>query len=579
MARTFRVPLLYFAFAAAALLATRFDGGVAFFWMATSYLIAELSIVPRRRWPLLLGLTALVGAVATGVLGLGWAAAAPMAAANTLEAFIAAYYIRRHAPETALTTLSWLARFTVFAAIIPPVFSSLIATGVAAWIGKSPLSAGAHYFIGHALSNLTFTPILTLLLQGEMKKSIRQMRSRAVEALGLIGLSVAVTTACFIQHQLPLLFLPILPIVLVTFRLGRGGTVIAILFLAIFGGAMTMLGEGPAQLIGGSPGDKVQFFQFYLAMTVLTAWPVTADLANRSRLHRQLRSSEAQYRLLAEHSSDILMRLSPDGLIRYVSPSVRDLGGYEPETLLNTPASNLVAPPYRQLIGALHQATLREPEETHCFEYEGVMADGRNRWFETHTRAVMDDNGQVDGALSIIRDISARKSTEEALSKAAMTDPLTGIANRRALEQAMEQLIADRRQPSSSNILAVFDIDHFKRVNDRFGHDAGDQVLRDFAQLARAAVRDGEIVARLGGEEFAILFVDTSLLQAQSICERLRIQVASSVTSIGGHKISITVSGGVTTIGKQSLAQALKRADIALYQAKDQGRDRLALAA
>ncbi|WP_114229093.1 MULTISPECIES: sensor domain-containing diguanylate cyclase [Sphingomonas] len=579
MARCVRVFLIYFALAAAALATTRFDGGVAFFWVATSYLIAELSVAPRRRWPLLLGVGAVSGTIATGLFGLGWPAALPMAVANSLEAFVAAYYIRRHAPEGALTTLSWLARYTLFAAIIPPIFSACIAAGVAFWLGKDVLSAGGHFVIGHALSNLTFAPVFTLLLQGEIAKSIRKMADRAVEAVALLGLSAATTLLCFSQHALPLLFLPILPIVLVTFRLGRGGTVLAILFLALFGGMMTMLGAGPAQLVGGTHGMRVQFFQFYLAMTVLTAWPVTADLANRSRLHRQLRTSEARYRLLAENSSDILMQLTPAGLIRYVSPSVRHLGGYEPDALLGTPAVELVAPPYRALLGALHQATLREPHTTHCFEYEAVVAGGDRRWFETHSRAMLDDRGRVDGTLSIIRDVSARKATEETLSKAASTDPLTGLANRRAFEAAVEACLADRRRPHADHVIAVFDIDHFKRVNDTYGHDAGDRVLQNFACLALAAVREGEVVARLGGEEFAILFADTSVASAQAICERLRTELAGSLTIVGEVAIRVTVSGGVAAVGRRGFSETLKAADRALYQAKHAGRDQLAIAA
>ena len=577
--RSIRVSFFYFAFAAAALTTTRYDGGVAFFWLATAYLIAELSVVRRRQWPLLLTAGFVTTAITTGLFGFGWPAAIPMATANTLEAFVAAYYIRKHAPETALTTLSWLARFTLFAAIIPPVFSACIASGVAFWLGKDPSSAGLHFFLGHALSNLTFAPIFTLLLQGEITKSVRQMAGRALEAIGLMGLSVATTILCFSQNQLPLLFLPILPIILVTFRLGRGGTVLAVLFLSVFGGTMTMLGIGPTQLVTGTQGMRVQFLQFYLAMTVLTAWPVSADLSNRSRLHRKLRNSEARYRLLAEHSSDILMQLNVDGFIRYVSPSVQQLGGYEPEALVGTSAGELLAPQYRELIRGLHKATMRDPNTTHCFEYEAVVAAGEKRWFETHARAILDERGEVDGTLSIIRDVSARKATEQALSQAASVDPLTGLPNRRAFQQAVQQRVSDRRKPNVQDCIAVLDIDHFKHVNDTHGHDAGDLVLQSFASIARCSLRETELIARMGGEEFAILFTDTTIEQARTICERLRAELAESITVIDGSAIRVTVSGGVTRVGPEGFEHALKIADMALYRAKNSGRDQLAIAA
>lgn len=577
--RVLRVALIYFVLAAVALRLTRYDGGVAFLWVASSYLIAELSVVARKRWPALLAASAGAGMLATGLYGFGWWAAVPMAFANVLEAGLASYYMRRHAPQTALTTLSWLGRFALFAAIIPPAIASCVAGTVAYSLGKPPMSAAVHFFLGHALSNLTFAPICILLLQGEIANSFRRFQKRKVEAASLLGLSFATTVLCFSQSALPLLFLPVLPVILVTFRLGRGGAVLSMLFLALFGGAMTIAGVGPVQLIAASQGLKVQFFQFYLAMTVLTAWPVAADLSHRSRLHRRLRVSEAQYRLLADHSSDILMQVGADGLIRYVSPSIRQLGGYSPDALVGTNAGELIAPQYREIIRAMHLATMRDPGTTHCFDYEAMTADGTHRWFETHSRAILDEKGEVDGALSIIRDVSARKANEEALSRAAMTDILTGLPNRRAFQQRIDERLRDRRQAERQDCIAVLDIDHFKQVNDRYGHDAGDAVLQSFASIARCAVREQEMVVRLGGEEFAILFADTTIEQAAIICERLRREVAEAVTIVDDLVIRVTVSGGVAKVGPDGLEHALKVADAALYRAKHNGRDQMALAA
>lgn len=338
-----RVALLYFAFAAVALRVSRYDGGVALIWVATSYLMAELSVVRRREWLPLLAASAVASIIATGLYGFGWKAAVPMAFANILEAWVAAYYLRRHAPQAMLTSLGWFGRFAVFVALIPPAFSACISGVVAYSLGKPAVEASVHYYVGHSLSNLTLAPVFILLLQGEISAFVHRVKGRGLEAVALIGLSIATTATCFSQQDLPLLFLPVLPIILVTFRLGRGATVLTVLFLALFGGTLTVMGQGPIQLVAGDQGLRIQFFQFYLAMTVLTAWPVTADLANRSRLHRKLRISEARYRLLADHSSDILMQVNVEGLIRYVSPSVRQLGGYDPDTLVGKNAVELIS--------------------------------------------------------------------------------------------------------------------------------------------------------------------------------------------------------------------------------------------
>ena len=127
--------------------------------------------------------------------------------------------------------------------------------------------------------------------------------------------------------------------------------------------------------------------------------------------------------------------------------------------------------------------------------------------------------------------------------------------------------------------VAVLDIDHFKRINDSFGHDAGDEVLRGFAQVARKMVREGDVVARIGGEEFAIFFLNTAIDQAMLVCDRLRRATAQIGFNAGSTIVPVTVSGGVGQIGFEGAEHALKIADRALYEAKRNGRDQLALAA
>ena len=125
----------------------------------------------------------------------------------------------------------------------------------------------------------------------------------------------------------------------------------------------------------------------------------------------------------------------------------------------------------------------------------------------------------------------------------------------------------------------MFDIDRFKRVNDEHGHDAGDAVLRTFADVVRRVVRDSDSIARIGGEEFAVLFPATAIPQALIVCDRLRVEMGRAVTVIGDEEIRVTVSGGVALVGRQGPEFALKQADLALYTAKRGGRDQMALAA
>lgn len=571
-----RIGIVYFILAALAIRLTRYDGGIALLWFGTSYLIAEMSEVRRRSWPAQIMAAAVGNVLATGLLGLGWTAAVPLTAANMLEAWTASYLLRQRARQVPLESLRWFGQFTIAVVLIAPLISAPLAALAGVLVGRPADTTFLHFFTGHALSNLTFVPIALLIVSGEILQLLRRFRTRRAETVGLMTLSIVTTTVSFNQQVAPLLFLPILPIILLAFRLGRGAAAASILFLALIGGASTLAGQGPIQALAGSEGLKAQFFQFYLAMTVLTVWPVAADLRNRARLHRRLRLSEARYRLIADHSSDILMQLGRDGTIQYVSPSIQQLGGYDSALLVGRIAAEIIAPEDRDEVSAWHNRTMAEPGRTFTFEYRAMTADGRKCWFETHAQALVNVDGSVTGTISIIRDVGERKAKEQSLARAALTDPLTGLPNRRAFGQ----IVAARKANSSptGDTLALIDIDHFKRVNDRWGHEVGDQVLQRFAEVVRTVLRQSDHVARMGGEEFAILFPATSVSEAMAICERLRHLFSTSELEVDGSQIRVTLSGGVAAIGAGGLQPALKAADAALYRAKNSGRDQLACA-
>ena len=162
----------------------------------------------------------------------------------------------------------------------------------------------------------------------------------------------------------------------------------------------------------------------------------------------------------------------------------------------------------------------------------------------------------------------------------ALTDELTGLHNRRYLLAHLDELIERARRDRTGVALLLFDIDHFKTVNDNYGHAAGDAVLRELAARAVKTVRSADLVARLGGEEFAVVMPETELSVAVSVAERLRAAVAGEPFAIGAvdHRLTVTISIGVTVAINvaDSRELLLKRADDALYSAKAAGRNRVA---
>ncbi|MDQ3077755.1 MAG: diguanylate cyclase [Pseudomonadota bacterium] len=580
LTRSFVLGLTYFAAASLTISLTRYDGGVAFLWIGSSLLIAELMVRPRRqwRWPLLACAAASVAA--TGLFGFGWALALPFMAINLVEGWLAASILRRHGRgHRPLESLAWLLQFVIAVGVIAPLVAAALAAATLLAIDRPPDASFVNFFTGHALGGITFAPLALLIARGSLRQLLKDVRRRdSGERAALLMVMIATSVVVFRLDSLSLLFLPVLPIILVTFRLGRSGAAVAIVVLALVGGGATIAGLGPIHLVATSPGGQMMFFQFYLAATVLTVLPVAADLQNRNRLHRAMRLSEERYRLLAEHSTDILLQLEVDGRIRFVSPSIRQLGGYEPEALIGLNCRILIAPEHLERVREAHHAIAAAAGETQTYEYLALTADGTRRWFETNGRAILDEHGEIDSVLSVARDISARKAVERRLTADALTDPLTGLPNRRGFNAVVSRRPVEAAV-NRGDCIAVLDLDHFKVINDSFGHDVGDAVLRRFATIARAMVRDRDLVARIGGEEFAIFFPDTPVDQAMLVCDRLRCEMAQMEQRAGTARVRVTVSGGVAEVGPEGIDHALKVADLALYEAKRNGRDQFTLAA
>lgn len=166
------------------------------------------------------------------------------------------------------------------------------------------------------------------------------------------------------------------------------------------------------------------------------------------------------------------------------------------------------------------------------------------------------------------------------LQTLAHTDPLTGTSNRRQFHLSAERELARARRQQEPICLLMLDIDHFKRINDQHGHDAGDRVLRELAGTARKMLREPDLLARFGGEEFVALLPNTALDSARTVAERLRVKLSElRIPDLPQQApIRITVSIGVAPLDQFDLDQALKEADRALYLAKHGGRNQVRLA-
>lgn len=159
------------------------------------------------------------------------------------------------------------------------------------------------------------------------------------------------------------------------------------------------------------------------------------------------------------------------------------------------------------------------------------------------------------------------------ISKLAAQDPLTGALNRRGFKDKLGRV---RHIGEQSSAIIVMDLDHFKRINDQYGHDGGDEVLRVFSERIKANIRDSDLFVRLGGEEFALFLNNSSKQSAMLIAEKLRKLIADKPIEYGNHSFDVTCSFGLTNFDSgSSIDEAIKLADGALYKAKQEGRNRV----
>lgn len=201
------------------------------------------------------------------------------------------------------------------------------------------------------------------------------------------------------------------------------------------------------------------------------------------------------------------------------------------------------------------------------------------RILERHSSGLFSDTGLYLGRVWFFRDITWRKQVELELKQRARRDPLTGVMNRGYFfERGTVELERARRYQRPLAVL-MLDLDRFKWINDRHGHAVGDEVLRTASQRWLAVLRSSDLLGRIGGEEFAILLPDADPEAAGAVAERLRLAVSEQDISTGGRAIQCTVSIGVTRflVGDGCMEHALRRADMALYRAKANGRNRIEL--
>lgn len=293
--------------------------------------------------------------------------------------------------------------------------------------------------------------------------------------------------------------------------------------------------------------------------------------------NRQLQQAYEKYFWLAENMDDVIWVMNANGKFIYISPSVEKMRGYSVEEMLMQGLNKIACEGSRQQVQDTLQAGLEaikrgETPQMQTLRIEQPCRDGSTVWTEVNARWVVDKKTGEMRLIGLSRDITQAISYEKQLEKLALTDQLTGLYNRHKLDEMLVQQLELANRYDSTFAVMVLDIDHFKQVNDTFGHHVGDSTLVEFAHVMATSTRKTDIVGRWGGEEFLIIIPQADKVSLPEMAEKLR-------RNIEKHHFDtvkqITASIGIAVQKPgEAVTSLLSRADDALYRSKQQGRNR-----
>lgn len=439
-----------------------------------------------------------------------------------------------------------------------------------------------NWFSTDLLGVLVLTPMILIIGRALLRGQLGEMLPIIPTASLVFGIVTLSGVAAFFQDNYPLLFLPMLAVLIAALVLGPLGAACGVLIIAAISTIALVAKQGPIVTLYAGTLVRSLFLQLYMLSLLAGALPVAALLAARKQLLERL-AKEMRLLQMAESAAQVGHW--------HLDISTRSLT-WSDEVYRIYGVTDDQKPTLAGAIDAYHP----DDREVVAARLEQSMANGRG--FEFVARIMRPDGetrhvfskGEIDRSddqtyalFGIIRDISMQVAQEAVLTEAraqaenaareatvlAETDQLTGIANRRRTTFVLDQKVLDSKTTGCPISVVMLDIDRFKQVNDNHGHHVGDEVITRVATTAGAELRKGDLIGRVGGEEFLIVLPDTTAQTALGIAERVRSAVERS-----SKLPKITISAGVAELAAgEGQEELLRRADAALYIAKNEGRN------
>jgi diguanylate cyclase (GGDEF)-like protein/PAS domain S-box-containing protein len=305
---------------------------------------------------------------------------------------------------------------------------------------------------------------------------------------------------------------------------------------------------------------------------------VLTDVSEQVAQERRLRQAESWFAAILSGVNDFaLLSLDANGRVAGWNASGERQTGYSRADMLGRTLNVFYLPDEAVQGRALQQVDLARRDGWHIDEGWRRRKDGSRYWCQSLVSAMEEKSGDISGFSVVLRDVTERKRSGDEIRRLLTVDHLTGVLNRARFYELAEAEIARFKRFGQPLSALMLDIDHFKLINDGYGHAAGDVVLKNVADAVQHGLRSIDVAGRLGGEEFAVFLPSIDLEGARMVAERLRNAVAGLRPSLGGEPKVVTVSVGCASMrpGMTDVDSLLKEADAALYRAKAEGRNRV----
>lgn len=313
----------------------------------------------------------------------------------------------------------------------------------------------------------------------------------------------------------------------------------------------------------------------FIDAKIIGLYGILKDITEQIQSINKLEESEKRFRIIAENAHDLITLINKDGEIMYVSPSYKNILGYHHQEYLRKSFLHNVHSDDQERYVEVVQNSIKSGEPF-TIQFRQKNAEGDMLWCESIGNPVFNHKNTLQHLVVLTRDITLRMEYESRLKYFAYHDTLTELPNRLLFK---EQFAFAKEQFLTNNIdlaLIILDIDYFKLINDTYGHDTGDAVIKEFGSRIKASIRDHDVVARLGGDEFVILLSNIqSANNALEIAERIK-HTIQQPWELNNHKLTVTTSMGIAMASSHlnfTESNLMKKADIALYHAKESGRN------